>query len=291
MIESITVFDATACKLGEGGLWHRARNSFFWVDILSGEVFEKQQFGLLRRWATGCYVSALFEVRDDADRLWLVSERGLLMLSLVDGSISKIYTLPGISKGMRTNDAGVDPVGALVYGTMYCDPNRGRGGIYRLDEKGEHACLKSGVSIPNTFQWSADGSILYTADSYQSTMFSFGYDNGTLGRQSIFFAYGDDESQVPDGSTMDDAGYLWNACWGGGKLTRHCANGEVELEIKLPVSQPTSCVFDTSGNLFVTSATDGLSRSQLMREPLAGHVFRIETGYRGRECKYLRIGS
>ncbi|XP_058441208.1 regucalcin-like [Marmota monax] len=47
--------------------------------------------------------------------------------------------------------------------------------------------------------------------------------------------------------------------------------------LEMPVSRMTSCSFRGAdySNLYVTSAVDSLSPEQLLREPQAGHVFKV----------------
>ena len=59
--------------------------------------------------------------------------------------------------------------------------------------------------------------------------------------------------------TVDAEGGLWIAHWGGGRVSRFTAEGELERSIELPASQITSCVFagPDLDRMFVTSAADG----------------------------------
>ena len=79
----------------------------------------------------------------------------------------------------------------------------------------------------------------------------------------------------PDGSTIDAAGYLWNAHWGAGKVVRYRPDGSIDLELTLPVSQPSSVAIGGPNLdlLFVTSSRLGLSDAQLAAQPLAGNLF------------------
>jgi len=289
MIGEPTVFSGFRCKLGEGGCWHRDRKSFFWVDILEGKIFEKNLNGDSNHWKLDCFVSAVFEVENDANHLWVVSSLGLLLLSLDQGNWRVIHPLYGIGNGMRTNDAGIDPSGNLVYGTMHCNPENGSGKIYRLDKSGSVHVLVDNVGIPNTFQWINDGKILYSADSYLGLMYKFRYANGLVFDQKIFISLSPELGVVPDGSAIDSEGYLWNACWGGSKVQKIDKNGQVVEKIELPVSKPTSCTFGSRGELFITSASVDMSVEDLKREPFSGSVLLIETDSESAKKPYLKL--
>jgi sugar lactone lactonase YvrE len=57
------------------------------------------------------------------------------------------------------------------------------------------------------------------------------------------------------------------------------------------VSQPSSCCFGGAAleDLYITSATAGLSEEQLRAEPLAGALFRIRPGVAGLPAAPLTV--
>ena len=73
--------------------------------------------------------------------------------------------------------------------------------------------------------------------------------------------------------TCDREGGLWIALWDGGRIARYHADGSLDREVALPISQPTSCIFggEALDRLFVTSAATGCDD-----EPLAGSLFEID---------------
>ena len=87
----------------------------------------------------------------------------------------------------------------------------------------------------------------------------------------------------PDGMTVDSQGFIWNAMWDGWRVVRYAPSGEIDREIKLPVPRPTSVCFGgpRMDQLFITSASDGLSEAQLQEAPLSGSLFVYEPGVKG----------
>ncbi|MCI0490097.1 MAG: SMP-30/gluconolactonase/LRE family protein, partial [Blastocatellia bacterium] len=93
-----------------------------------------------------------------------------------------------------------------------------------------------------------------------------------------------DEMGYPDGIAIDEEGMLWIVHWDGGRVCRwNPRSGEVMVEIRLPVSRPTSCVFGGKdfGTLYITSARTRLRPDRLAAQPLAGSVFKCRPGVRG----------
>ncbi|HMH31670.1 MAG TPA: SMP-30/gluconolactonase/LRE family protein, partial [Puia sp.] len=92
----------------------------------------------------------------------------------------------------------------------------------------------------------------------------------------------------PDGMTIDTEGMLWIALWDGWKVVRYNPyTGKELLQIRLPVSRVTSCVFggDTLEEMYITSAKTGLSANDLIEQPLAGSLFVIKnSGFKGMDA-------
>jgi sugar lactone lactonase YvrE len=82
---------------------------------------------------------------------------------------------------------------------------------------------------------------------------------------------------------VDAEGHLWSAQFDGGCLVRYAPDGTMDRVVRLPVSKPTSCGFGGAGyrDLYVTTATRGLSADDLLAEPLAGHVLVLDVGVAG----------
>ncbi len=92
-----------------------------------------------------------------------------------------------------------------------------------------------------------------------------------------------EEGTGHDGSCVDAEGNIWNARFGGGKVVCYSPEGDVRLELAVPVSQPTCVAFggpDLSW-LFVSTAKENLSEAQLMKEPQAGNLLIYRTDVKG----------
>ncbi len=128
-----------------------------------------------------------------------------------------------------------------------------------------------------------DNSIMYYTDSIKHTIWAYDFDleAGTITNQKVFAQT--PEAYVPDGLTVDAEGFVWGANWDGWKVVRYAPNGSIDQEVPLPVQRPTSCMFGGPelNQLYITSASVGLSESEMQEQPLAGSVFVVETNTQG----------
>jgi len=178
------------------------------------------------------------------------------------------------------------------------------------------------ISISNGIVWSKDGSTMFYVDSPDKCVYAFPFDvrsgemrvtpatlqlpstgsgahsastassssaappatSQSWDREAHVLFRTPDELGVPDGITIDSAGRLWVAHWGGScvtvwsvtgaipqsKLAAHCVGS-----IPLPASCITSVAFGGLGlqTLYVTSASNAVDVSN---EELAGSVFAFD---------------
>ena len=176
----------------------------------------------------------------------------------------------------RFNDAGTDPVGRLIAGTMNMQDGSGTGALYSLTGE-KVSLLRSGIGIANTIAFSPDGRRIYTADSAKGELAAFAYDLGTgrIGPRIDGFRPDPQLPGLPDGSTVDVEGCLWNARWEGGCVVRLAPDGTTMDVVELPVRLPTSCCL-VGNSLYVTTSTWGFAAADFGAQPWAGHLLRIE---------------
>jgi sugar lactone lactonase YvrE len=164
---------------------------------------------------------------------------------------------------------------------MHIDESEPLGELYRLDGGGALTTVVKGVTVSNGLGWSPDGARMYYADSPTRRIDVFDYDpaTGEAFKRRVFADLSAFDG-VPDGLTVDADGYVWVAIWGGGVLRRFAPDGTQDAVVQVPVSQPTSCAFGGPGmtDLYVTTASVGLSATELEDQPLAGRLLRLHPG-------------
>jgi sugar lactone lactonase YvrE len=121
---------------------------------------------------------------------------------------------------------------------------------------------------------------MYHNDSGRQLTYMFDLDEaGAPSNRRVFAQFGEGDG-YPDGMTVDAEDCLWIAFWDGWCVRRFSPDGECIAKIDLPVQKPTSCAFGGAGlaSMYVTSASIGLSQSELAAQPCAGGLFMLETG-------------
>jgi sugar lactone lactonase YvrE len=139
--------------------------------------------------------------------------------------------------------------------------------------------------------WSPDGKTMYLVDSGPRLVHAFDFegDSGAISDPKVLISV-PEEVGAPDGLTVDAAGDLWVAIYGGGRVHRYTPDGELRQALQVPAVQCTSCAFagpDLS-RLYVTTATEGWSDEQRRAEPAAGVVYRFETDAIGQPAAPFR---
>jgi sugar lactone lactonase YvrE len=141
------------------------------------------------------------------------------------------------------------------------------------------------VTISRRHRLEPDGRRMYYVDSPTRRIDVFDFDPGTgaiADRRP--FVHIPAEAGIPDGLTVDAAGFVWLALWGGAALHRYDPDRARERAVALPVSHPTSCAFGGLGldELYVTSARRPLTADERARQPMAGGLLRLRPGEAGR---------
>ena len=271
--------------LGEGARWDARRGELLRVNILAGRVYRDRIGGdgvlvPVRAYRVPGTVGAIAPV--EGDEGWLLAAgQGFVRLGL-DGSLRTLAEVA--PAGTRMNDGACDAHGRFWAGTLANDHRAGGGALYRLDGDGRAELMLDGLTIPNGLGWSPDGRTMYLVDSGPRVVQAFTFDPGagtaSGGRVLVEVA---DDLGAPDGMTVDVAGDLWVAIYGGGRVHRYSPDGELRTVMSVPAEQSTSCAFAGPGlsRLYVTTGTEGWSDKQRRAQPAAGLVYRFDTDATG----------
>ncbi len=289
--------DAVPCsteqrQLGEGIRWDARRDEVLGVDILTGRVY-RARFRAdgtpehVRVYQLPTTVGMIAPVEGD-DGWLLGAGRSFVHLAL-DGTQR---TLADVSPaGTRMNDGACDPQGRFWGGTLADDHHAGGGALYRLERNGRVEQMLDGLTISNGVGWSPDGSTMYLVDSGPRVIHAYRFDgaSGTISAGRVLVSVPEDVG-APDGMTVDAAGDLWVAIYGGGRVHRYAPDGALREVRSIPARECTCCAFAGPGltRLYVTTATEGWTDEQRRAEPAAGLVYRLDTDATGRPAAPFR---
>lgn len=247
-------------RVGEGPHWD-AGGRLHWVDILAGSLHTSDPAsGRTNSVTLPTLLGAAVPRRTGGFVVATATGFGT-----VDGHGELDPRLDILAADARMNDAKCDPLGRLWAGSTERGFAPGRGVLHVLLPDWTTYVVWEGLTLPNGLGWSPDGGTFYLVDTLEGEISAFDTDAAATGltRRRLLrrFPTG---AGMPDGLTVDAAGCLWVALWGGNRLVQISPDGDLLTEVPLPVAQPSSCVFggEALDTLYVTTAREGLSLSE-----------------------------
>ncbi|MCB1354228.1 MAG: SMP-30/gluconolactonase/LRE family protein [Rhodobacteraceae bacterium] len=231
------LFDARACTLGEGPLWHPLRRQFFWFDIIGKRLLSREN-DRPHVWQFDEHASAAGWV--DADTLLIATETGLRRFDIRSGAHEEILPLEAGNPVTRSNDGRADRQGGFWIGTMGKNAEPGAGAIYRFHD-GALECLHRDITVSNAICFAPDGRTAYFSDTRTHRILRQELDaQGWPSAPAEAFIDLTEEPLNPDGAVIDAEGGLWNAQWGAGRVARYRPDGSFDRAIAVP-GRNTSC--------------------------------------------------
>jgi sugar lactone lactonase YvrE len=275
---------------GEGAVWHAAHEAVYWTDI---NRFLVHRFTpadhSVRTWFFEEPVTAITLTGRDEVLAVVLGSRVLLWEPASDHRQDHGFRLERWPK-VRLNDARVDPRGSLWLGSMRNNVNSDGsagdaggqdGALFSVDAEGKTRCWREGIGIANTLAWSPDRRHFYCGDTLANVIWQYDYDlaTGVIANERPFldgFVRG-----LPDGSSVDCEGHLWNCRFFGGCIVRVAPDGQIDRVIEMPVKNITTCTFGGPDRktLYVTTARIEAPAG----DRLAGGLYAIETDVAGQE--------
>jgi xylono-1,5-lactonase len=261
--------------LGEGPMWSAAEGVLWFVDIKGNRIHAfDEATGATRSFITPEFAAFVFRTARGAMLCGLRS--GLYRFEPASNRFDLILKVDPTYPANRLNDGYVDAQGRLWFGTMDNEQRRPTGSLYRFAH--DHLeQMDAGYVITNGPAMSPDGRILYHVDTLRQCLYAFDVDHdGALSGKRVFVKI-DEPDAYPDGPTVDVAGNVWVAMFGGWGVRCYSPQGQLVRTIDMPVAQCTKAAFGGADlrTLYITTAAVGLSDAQRAQQPLAGGLFRI----------------
>lgn len=179
------------------------------------------------------------------------------------------------------NDLAFDAAGRLVFtcpGNSRTEPT---GTVWSRAADGRLAAIAQGLYFPNGLAFSADGRVLFIAETYRKRVWRGDYDlaSGAWLNAAPWVEFGD-TGTGPDGLAIAENGDLLAAIFGQGRVCRIDATGTIVQSCPLTGSRPTNCCFDPGGQLglVVTEA----ERGEVLSLPATGLGINLFDGHHAR---------
>ena len=276
-------------------LWHSDEQAVYWTDINRFLIHRfDPAHGSVKSWLFDEPVTAVLLTDRDNTLAVCLGSRIILWEPSSDSRRDHGFRLPNWP-AVRLNDAGVDPRGSLWVGSMRNNVNAdgseseagGTDGVlYRIDPDGTVNRYQDQIGISNTLVWSLDKKRFHFGDTLANAIWAYDYNErtGAIGKPNPFFS--GFSRGLPDGSTIDEQGYVWNCRWDGGCIVRVAPSGEVDRVIEMPTRNITNCTFggERLNILYITTAASAGDR-------LAGSLFAVEANARGVPENRFRIAG
>lgn len=269
---------ASACALGEEILWDARSETLVWVDIEDPAIWRyRPATGETSRHACDEKLSFALPTSDEA--VFAVGfQSGVALLDLGTGARRPLVRPPNHSDTNRLNSGNVGPDGSLWFGSMDDAEERPTGGYHRWDGAAL-TTFGGGAAVTNGPVASPDGHRVYTIDTGNGIVRVHDLDGERIGEPRPLLTFPPDWGK-PDGLTLDAEGHLWICHYGGSRISRFTPDGRLDRIVPMPTDLVTKCAFGgpSLSTLYVATALRGRDPAA---EPMAGHVYVLETPFQG----------
>ncbi len=280
----LEVLGSRRCNVGENPLYDETRDCLYWIDVRETPALFRLALstGKETSWTMAEDIGSVALAGDG--RLLAALRSGFAFFDCATATMTPLVDPEADLPHNRMNDGKCDAAGRYWCGSMNPESGTADGNLYVLGR--DLACRKvlDDFLTPNGMTWSMDGATMYLSDTRRGYIYAYAFEaaKGTLGERRIFADLGAMPGG-PDGATLDAEGYLWSAQVDGACIVRYAPDGTMDRVIRMPVTRPTSCAFGGPGyrQLYVTTATRGMSADDLRAEPHAGRVLVLDVGVAG----------
>lgn len=272
-------------SLGEGTFWSSQKQRLYWVDILGHALhaYDPTQEHP-KTWRFMQAITAVTECTD-ANQLLVTLRNDFAYFDLQTEQLTLLHRPEPDMLSNRFNDGKCDRHGNFWSCTMDENGMLPTGHLYRYRSHGECTRIACHFKVTNGPAFSPDGQFMYLNDTVSRRVVRFHLNAlGDIISEPMDWLTFHPEDGYPDGMTVDRHGRVWIAHWGGGCVSCHDPQTAQEvLRIPLPCTQVTNCCFGGKNlnTLFITTASTGLSSSELLAQPLAGSLFSVDTSCQG----------
>ncbi len=281
--------------LGEGPFWDAENKALWLIDGLSenGKGDDLYRIDMttqeVKSWHIGKHIGCA--IPNGEGKVLLNLQDGIWLFDPETEQMEELSDLEREIDNNRLNDGKCDSTGRHWFGSMSMTANQPErefeitGSFYKMEADGTTKKFFDGVGISNGIAWNADETRMYYVDTTPQAVYAFDFDveKGEITNRTKIIDIDISEGS-PDGMCIDAEGMIWVAHFGGWKVSRwNPETGERLGEIKLPCAQVTCPTFggDDLDELYITTASIGLTEEQHKEQPLAGYTFVVKPGVKG----------
>ena len=270
------------CTLGEGTLWVREHNSIYFTDIKKRKIYSLNIKTKKKNiYKVNKEIGFLAHIKGYIFILGLQGE--LRIQNLKSKKILKTINIESNIKLNRINDGKTDPTGNLWFGTMdNLERKIEKGSLYKLDKKLNLIKVDKNYRITNGPAF-IDQFNFYHTDSAKKKIYKIKINkNNKIINKKIFKKFSIQDG-VPDGMTLDKNNNLWVAHFHGACISVFNSRAKLVHKINFPAKNITNCTFGGQNNseLFVTTATKGMSKDEMRKFSYSGYLFSVKTNTKG----------
>jgi sugar lactone lactonase YvrE len=270
------------CTLGEGTLWVKEHNSIYFVDIKNKKICsfnikskKKKIFRVDKE------IGFIAHVKDHIFILGLQGE--LRIQNLKSKKILKSIKIEPNLELNRINDGKTDPEGNLWFGTMdNLERKIEKGSLYKLNKNFKLIKVDTNYRITNGPAF-IDQYNFYHTDSPKKKIYKIKINKNNKIISKKIFKKLSSEDGSPDGMTLDKNKNLWVAHFHGACISVFNSKAKLIHKINFPAKNITNCTFGGQNNseLFVTTATKGMSKAEMRKFSYSGFLFSVKTNTKG----------
>ena len=261
------------CSLGEG--INLNKNDSAWVDINNNRIHANVN-SFYNSYDIKSKPSVIFQIKNN--EILYGADSGIVKYDL-DNFIEKILlNIDDIHNFLqyRSNDGGYC-CGFKYLSFMHrYEPHKYPGYIYKISEEGWEL-IDNTVHIPNTFIEIENGKLLIS-DSFKREVWLYEFNkDGNLVNKDLWKIF--EQGSIPDGGCKVD-NFILIALWDNGSIATLDINGNELCRLPISAIRQTNCKYhENDKQLWVTSASEGLSQSMLEKFPLSGKtmVYKLNT--------------
>ena len=270
------------CTLGEGTLWVSEHNSIYFVDIKKKKIcslnIKNKKKKIIK---VNKEIGFIAHIKEYIFILGLQGE--LRIQNLKSKKILKSIKIEPNIRLNRINDGKTDPAGNLWFGTMdNLERKIEKGSLYKLDKNLELIKVDKNYRITNGPAF-IDQYNFYHTDSPKKTIYKIKINKNNKIVSKKKFKKLSSEEGSPDGMTLDKNKNLWVAHFHGACISVFNQKAKLIHRIQFPAKNITNCAFGgkNTKELYVSTATKGLSKADLRKFRYSGFFFSVKTNVKG----------